>query len=182
MHIYDIRDIWTAIYISVYNFFIVSSILTLIMISVVFNTAEENIPIILIYFYISITILLVQSILIYRSNRRYFIDLSTGLIKFPRSDVENSILEILLLLPYWNLMRTITIPCINIENIYIDTKKQSKTKRKAKYAINIIGTFGSAKLQFIDRQKRDEVRNAIQQCVKEYTGKNIDKKVAEFAS
>ena len=86
-----------------------------------------------------------------------------------------------------------------IENIYIDTKRWSttrkvyngrtasgKTKFKQKtvnhvsYDLNIVGTFGSAKLNFNDRQKRDEVRNALQQTAKKLFGKNIDRKVSEF--
>lgn len=113
--------------------------------------------------------------------------------------MENSIFAIILLFPYWNLMRTMTVNANDIENIYIDTKRwstkhkkysgttakgkskyTSETKRHVRYTINLAGTFGSANLQFLERQKRDEVRNAIQQCVKQHTGKNVDRKVAEF--
>ena len=75
-------------------------------------------------------------------------------------------------------MRTKTVRCQEIENIYIDTKNK---RNKRIFTINITGIFGSANLQFTDRQKRDEVRNAIQQCVKLHTGNNVDRKVAEFA-
>ena len=96
-------------------------------------------------------------------------------------------------------MRTMTIDSSEIENIYMDTKRwttkhkkymgvttggkakyKTKTKNHVRYTINIAGTFGSANLQFLDKQKRDEVRNALQQSVKRYTDKNIDRKVAEF--
>lgn len=154
------------------------------------------------YFYFSIIItpiIFIQSIIIYFANRRYVVDLETGLITFPRSDIENSIMAIILFYPYWNLMRTKTIHAKEIENLYLDTKRwntkhqvysgqtskgtskyRTETKNHIRYTINIVGTFGSANLQFLDRQKRDEVRNAIQQCVKEVSGKNIDRKVSEF--
>ena len=96
-------------------------------------------------------------------------------------------------------MRTITINAIDIENVYLDTKRWStkhqvsngattdgaikyktETKNHILYTINLTGTFGSANLQFLSRQKRDEVRNAIQQSVKLHNGRNIDRKVAEL--
>ena len=55
-----------------------------------------------------------------------------------------------------------------------------EVKNHVRYTLNITGIFGSANLQFLSRQKRDEVRNAIQQCVKQLNNKDIDKKVAEF--
>ena len=156
----------------------------------------ENYPYIL---GIIVFIVFIQSIIIYFANRRYIIDLDSGLITFPRSDIENSVIAILLLYPYWNLMRTITINAIDIENVYLDTKRWStkhqvsngattdgaikyktETKNHILYTINLTGTFGSANLQFLSRQKRDEVRNAIQQSVKLHNGRNIDRKVAEL--
>ena len=128
----------------------------------------------------------------YSKNSSTLIDLSAGVIVFPRSDIENSVLQIILLAPYWNLMRRKTVHALEVENIYIDTKRwtsKSKSfingkkinKKNVRYTLNIAGTFGSANLQFLERQKRDEVRNAIQQCVKKHSGKNIDRKVAEFS-
>lgn len=68
-------------------------------------------------------------------------------------------------------MRTITINVIDIENVYLDTKdglqniklvmvRQLMVGLNIKpvvtailYTINLIGTFGSANLQFLSRQK-----------------------------
>lgn len=77
-------------------------------------------------------------------------------------------------------MRTKTIHSSEIENLYLDTKKLNNSKNHIKYTINITGKFGSANLQFLDRQKRDEVRNAIQQSVKKFTNRNIDRKISEL--
>lgn len=206
MHKYIINDVWMALKLSSKNFFI--WILILWGLLFFFGSATDSTDttaktFISYYFYFSLImtpIITLQSILIYLANRRYIIDLESGLITFPRSDIENSIIAIILLFPYWNLMRTKTIHGNEIENLYLDTKRWStshkvsngtttggktkyktETKKHVRYTINISGTFGSANLQFLDRQKRDEVRNAIQQCVKQHSGKNIDRKVSEFS-
>ena len=206
MHKYEIYDVWMALKLSLKNFFSLILFLFLITIGLFFLAAYNNIKIddsiIEKYTYIMIVaifIIFLQSIIIYFANRKYIIDLDTNLITFPRSDIENSIFAIILLYPYWNLMRTITINASDIENIYLDTQRWStknkistgltadgktkyktETKNHVRYTLNITGFFGSANLQFLSRQKRDEVRNAIQQCVKKNTNKNIDIKVAEF--
>ena len=206
MHKYDIRDVWLGLKIASKNFFIAAPTVWfggIFILSIIMN-AEEYESFFnkfgMQYFLGTVGIIFIQSIIIYLANRRYIVDMETGLITFPRSDMENSILAIILLFPYWNLMRTKIIQSSEIENIYIDTKRwstkyqkyagttstgkskyRSETKKHARYTINIAGTFGSANLQFLDRQKRDEVRNAIQQSVKQYTGKNVDRKVSEFS-
>lgn len=215
MHRYDIRDVWMALKLSAENFFIAMLVIWIGGIFIlpfivgiiegehlinadIKNMILKNENFIMILQALSLVIF-IQSIIIYFTNRKYVIDLEEGIVTFPKSDIENSILEIFLLIPYWNLMQTKTVKCNEVENIYIDTKRWStkhkvytgttttgkskfrtETKRHVRYTINIAGKFGSANLQFLDRQKRDEVRNAIQQCVKECTGKNIDRKVAEF--
>jgi hypothetical protein len=126
-----------------------------------------------------------QSILIYRANSSYEIDLDSGRVTFPRSDIENSILDIIVLKPYWNLVRRMTVNSVEIENLFLDTRRWSTStgggkKKHVLYCLNIVGAFGSASFEFGGRQKRDEVRNAISQVVKKKTNRNIDKKVAEF--
>lgn len=205
MHKYDIRDVWLGLKVASKNFFIAAPVFWFggMLVLSATMTHEDYTDFFnefgVQYFLGTVGIVLIQSVIIYLANRRYVADMKTGLITFPRSDMENSILAIILLLPYWNLMRTKTVQSSEIENIYIDTKRwstrhqeyagttstgkskyRSETKRHARYTINITGTFGSANLQFLDRQKRDEVRNAIQQSVKQHTGKNVDRKVSEF--
>lgn len=144
--------------------------------------------------------LTIQSIWIYVVNSKYKIDFENKSFQFPRSDVENSIFQILIGARYWNLMRKKTVRLAEIENLYIDTKrwetksrkqignyKDGKqrygnvTKKHVRFRLNVTGEFGSVNLSFLERQKRDEVRSALQKAVKEVTGKNIDRKIAEFS-
>jgi energy-coupling factor transporter transmembrane protein EcfT len=204
MHKYVINDISMALKLSLSNFFIliiITGIFFLLGINFLdykgYSNYKDWFKIGTIFF---IILIFIQSIIIYFANRRYIIDLETGLVTFPRSDMENSIIAIILMFPYWNLMRTLNIHAHEIENIYLDTKRwttnyqkttgysttgkpkyKNETTRHIRYTINITGTFGSANLQFLSRQKRDEVRNAIEQCVKIHSNKSIDKKVAEFS-
>lgn len=198
MQKYDIKDIWFSLKLASKNFFILFFIIWFVARPVFLKGVITNDNLFSVCLILT-AIVFFQSIIIYIANRKYVIDLEEGTFKFPRSDMENSIIAIILLFRYWNLMRTKTINCDEIENIYIDTKRwttknktgtgltsigktkyTTTTKNHVLYTINIAGAFGSANLPFSNRQKRDEVRNAIQQCVHYHKGKNIDKKVAEF--
>lgn len=183
MNKYVIKDVWVALKLAFSNFF--GIILLYIILTYLTEKTEMNIYLNK-YFFIFLIILFIQSIIIYFANRKYTIDIETGLITFPRSDIENSIFAILILKPYWNLMRTQTIHCNEVDNMYLDTQRKSyktsdnKTKKKINYNLNIVGIFGSANLLFESKQKRDEVRNAINQVIKHHKNTNIDRKVAEF--
>lgn len=183
MHKYEIKDVWMAIKLAFGNFF--GIFVFYIIIAIFFN--ETGIDLLMLtYLPIFLILVLIQSIIIYFANRKYVVDMESGLITFPRSDIENSILAILILQPYWNLMRTKTIHSKDVDNMYLDTQRNTvktsnkKTKKEIRYNLNIVGKFGSANLQFLSRQKRDEVRNAINQSIKHHNKTNIDKKVAEF--
>lgn len=188
--VYDIRDVWMALKLAGYNL-LCTSIIWLIT-CFLFNLLQ--------WFIYGFVLLLVQSVLIYFANRRYLINLETQSFSFPRSDMENSIVAILTLQPYWNLIRRKTVPLADIENIYLDTQRwtsvkkmsngndakgrskiKNETKRHVKYCLNISGIFGSVNLSFLSRQKRDEVRNALEQGIKLVCGKRVDSKVAEFS-
>ena len=187
MHDYDIRDVWAALKLASKNF----TVLVLIAAGLVLYYEPRQSYVIALFGLIA-----VQSMVIYSSNRGYFINNQAGTFTFPRSDVENSIIEIILVAPYWNLMRTMTVQLSEIENLYTDTKKwktshQAPTPGRKRsrtvtvshtlYTLNVTGSFGSANLELGSRQKRDEVRNAIQQSVKNHTGRNVDRKVSEFS-
>lgn len=188
--VYDIRDVWMALKLAGYNLLWTSIIWSITCF--LLNLWQ--------WFTHGLVLLLIQSVLIYFANRRYLINLETQSFSFPRSDMENSIVAIITLQPYWNLMRRESVLLTDIENIYLDTqrwtsvKKMSngndakgrpKTKneitRHVKYCLNISGIFGSANLSFLSRQKRDEVRNALEQGIKLVCGKRVDSKVAEFS-
>ena len=124
MYKYEIYDVWMALKLSLKNFFSLILFLSLITVGLFFLATYNNIKIdditIEKYTYvmiIAIFIIFLQSIIIYFANRKYIIDLDTNLITFPRSDIENSILAIVFLYSYWNLMRTITINSNEIENM-----------------------------------------------------------------
>ena len=124
MHKYEIYDVWMALKLSLKNFFSLILFLSLITVGLFFLATYNNRKIdditIEKYTYvmiIAIFIIFLQSIIIYFANRKYIIDLDTNLITFPRSDIENSILAIVFLYSYWNLMRTITINSNEIENM-----------------------------------------------------------------
>lgn len=183
MHKYVIKDVWVALKLAFTTY------ISMCMVYVILTYFTEGTKLHIYlnkYFLIFLIVALIQCILIYFANRKYVIDVETGFVTFPRSDIENSILDIIIFKPFWNLMRTRTIHCNEIENIYLDTQRKThktsknKTERKIEYNLNIVGTFGSANLLFYSRQKRDEVRNAINQVIKHHKKINIDKKVAEF--
>lgn len=211
MHKYIISDVWMALKMSFLNFLALIFLFWGIVIFLFVQGVSEEplldardfwttaytfaVPIAIGI----VPIAFIQSIFIYFANRRYVVDMETGEITFPRTDIENTILDILLLRPYWNQMRTKTINAAEIENIYLDTKRWStkhkvpdgskadgstkyhtETKNHVRYNLNVTGIFGSAKFEFLDRQKRDEIRNAIQQCVKQHSNINVDRKVSEF--
>jgi hypothetical protein len=96
-------------------------------------------------------------------------------------------------------MRRRTVKISSIENIYLDTQRWTESKdvvsgsyssgktkfRKVKkkhvlFNINVTGEFGSANFKFVNRQKRDELRNALEQAVKKIKGAVVDKKVSEL--
>lgn len=132
--------------------------------------------------------IVLKLLLVYWANKKYVIDHENKTFTFPRTDMENSIIAIILFFPYFNMMRRKTISFSEIDNFYLDTKrwstdgvgKGSKKKKHVRYNLNVVGSFGSANLEFLSRQKRDEVRNGIARAVKEVTNKNVDSKVAEF--
>lgn len=187
MKVYKIYDVWMALRKSGTNLLILSAVA--VFICYLFDLLQV-LPMILVLIFI-------QSVIIYRANHLYKVDQVNQTFAFPASDLENSILAIILLQPYWNLMRRKTVLLAEIENLYLDTQRWStkqqvvtgttakgktkfkqSTKKHVRYCINVAGTFGSANLDFLSRQKRDEVRNALQQSVK---NTSIDSKVSELA-
>ena len=201
-----VRDVWHALLLAAKNFAYVGVLFAVGLFLLigqydedasdaeVFNTAIDTV------LFTLPGLLLIQSIVIYRANSKYEINVENNSFIFPRSDIENSIFQILIGARYWNLMRTKSVALSEIDNIYIDTKRwQTKTRtrvgsykdgrakhgtvtrKNVRFRINVTGSFGGANLSFLHRQKRDEVRSALQAAVSETTGKKIDRKVSEFS-
>lgn len=184
---YQIFDVWMAIRLAAANFVLGS--LTVVIFFMIMGLQN--------YSLFGIVLVLLQSIFIYRANYLYLIDGTQQAFTFPSSDIENSILDILSLRPYWSLIRRKTVPLSAVENIYLDTQRwtsekniaigntvkgktkfKKSTKKHVRYCLNVAGSFGSANLKFLSRQKRDEVRNALQQSIQ---NRKVDAKVAELA-
>lgn len=179
MRDYRVIDIWRAVKLSLKNLLYGFGAL-FVTISFLSTDDLQASPALSIVFVVLLAFIPVSTILIFLANRSFHVDNKKEVFVFPASDVENSILAILVLLPYWNLMRRRKIQLSQIENVYLNTERGNK-KENGRYNLNIAGAFGSAKLVFGNRQKRDELRNALQVSVKQSSGKNIDRKLAEFA-
>lgn len=181
-------DVWAALRLALFNV-ILMSLISIFIYSFVYTALDElNISprvsaflmlMSALFILFSVTI---GSILIYRANSRYMIDLENDAFTFPASDLENSILQIIIFAPLWNLYRRKTVALTSIQNIYLDTLPNTKKYNgKPRYRINITGDFGSARLDFLSRQKRNEVRSALSLAVKKASGRKIDRKIAEFS-
>jgi hypothetical protein len=190
LKLYVIWDVWTAIRLASLNFFWAGLVWAIVCFAL--NLWG--------WFIIGMSLIFAQSILIYFANRLYVVDVKRMVFNFPRSDLENSILAIITLRPYWNLMFRKTVQLTEVENIYLDTKRwttvramsngndaqgrpkiKKESKKHIRYCLNIAGAFGSANLSFLSRQKRDEVRNALEQSIKQLSGRPVDLKVAELS-
>lgn len=185
MKSYKIKDVWMALELAkkvfVYEFIAVIAVICL------FGSRMSDILIYALFGAALFGALILHTIIVYVVNSSY--EINEEHFTFPRSDIENSIFAIILLIPYWNLARKMRVRTDEIENLYIDSHKRApfsiskgkKQKAITYYGINVTGSFGSAHLIFKSRQKRDETRNAIAQCVRKATGARVDKKVAEFS-
>lgn len=146
-----INDIWPALGLAFKNFFY--AVLISLIVSYIFFS---------IYLFIFLVIIfLVQSIRIYLINSKYEIDIEKKEFIFPRADIENSIIEIILLARYWNLMRKKAIKLADIEKTHISSY------RGQWYFLIVTGQFGSFQLEFLSKQKRDEVKSALDKYSKE---------------
>lgn len=132
MKIYQVYDVWMALRKSATNLLILSIIASFICYLFDFL---QILPVFLLA-------ILGQSIIIYRANHLYKIDQVTQTFTFPASDLENSILAIVLMQPYWNLMRRKSVQLSTIENLYLDTQRWS-TKQQV-----VIGTTVKGKTKF----------------------------------
>ena len=164
---YVIKDIYAGLGLAKGNLFLlwfisfVVSMIFLLIMKIPFKT-------VCIYDTIFNVVILLQSILIYLCNSSYKIN-KDGYVTFPKSDIENSIFQIIICAPYWNLMRTRTVHISEIENIYLTGAGSNN--------LDVAGTFGSVRFEFSDKQKRNEVRNALARAAKTFSNINLDNSV-----
>lgn len=167
--VYNIKDVWFGLKLSFSNFFtlfFINSGLTILA----FLIFKINILFVMIYLIISTIIFFIQSVIIYFKNSRYFINVDKNEVVFPKSDIENSVLEILVFAPYWNLMRSKIVQISDIQNIYINAEDEAIN-------LDVTGTFGSCRFIFSTKQKRNEVRNALVNSVEIVTSRSVDTSV-----
>ena len=84
---------------------------------------------------------------------------------FPRSDMANSIIGVLLLSQFWGILFRREVLLSSVEDIYIESSRKGPGG-KFEHKANLVGSFGSANFTFSQKQKRDELRNAVRQALK----------------
>jgi hypothetical protein len=84
------------------------------------------------------------------------IDADNAELSFPATDVENSVLDILILKRFFNNARRETVRLASVESVMNETRA-----RRGHYAVNVSGSFGSRQFTFDSKQKRDEFRAAL---------------------
>ena len=164
---YIIKDVYSGLEIAKGNFVLLwfIGIIVSMIYLIILKEDYKTICLQLSVFNIAIFI---QSLIMYRCNSFYRID-KEGFVTFPRTDVENTIFQIVILASYWNLMRTRTVHISEIENVYL-------TGANSNY-LDVAGTFGSSRFEFSNKQKRNEVRNALTRAAKTFTNINLDNSV-----
>ena len=151
-----------------------------------------------IYFWFAATLFIIFLALVWISYRKGIVlDPANDRISFPASDVEISLIQILLLMRFFKLARRETLLLSEIESVTNETRRYratsasiadfTKNKKagpgssavKTRFAVNLVGVFGSRQLTFASKQKRDEFRSHLQWALREIgsrisTDRNID--------
>jgi signal transduction histidine kinase len=130
--------------------------------------------------YVFIGLLIIFSKFTFNMWQSYYkgieIDFETKTFSFPKSDVENSIIDIITLKQFRDLQKREVLNLLDIEALNNETKRWSTkskdsngktvTTQHVQYLLNISGEFGSRQLKFSSKQKRDECRAMMNSAVK----------------
>jgi hypothetical protein len=156
-----IKDIWLTLKITMKTF--MGLIFPNLIISFLLTMIIQNNNVFIISFISFFLVSLIFTIKVYISyNKGYVIDTINKTFTFPASDVENSILDIILFKTFFNLIKRKTIKFEDILSMNNETMKRTNNKNKSvKWLLNISGHFGSQQLEFDSKQKRDECRSAL---------------------
>ena len=112
-------------------------------------------------------------------SKGYIIDIENNKFSFPANDVENSILEIMKLKPFFNMAKREELLITDIIALNNETQRwttkssDGKTQKHIKYLLNISGKFGSRQLEFSSKQKRDECRTLLSYAKKKLGSKFV---------
>jgi hypothetical protein len=108
-------------------------------------------------------------------------DFKEETLVFPASDIENSFYEIVTFKSFFDLGKVEKLNFKDIEGFTNETRRSVSSANRlneGKFSVNIVGSFGSRKLVFNSKQKRDEFRNLITRALKINSGiltdSNID--------
>jgi hypothetical protein len=112
--------------------------------------------------------LIVLSYRAFQVNKKMII--KSGKVFFPASDVENSLMAIVTLLPLRGLFYHKELPLANI----LEVKKDGYGSEKRGYPLNIIDIEHSNNLVFTSRQKRDEFHTKLSFVLKQRTNDSAD--------
>lgn len=124
--------------------------------------------------YIPILVVIIQFFVIFFSVWRahypsVIFDMGkVGLISFCAQDVENSVLDYILFRKTrnsWKRRTLLVSDVYRVDNEVFQTRGKNKVKF---YSINISGKFGSQKIVFSNKQKRDECRALFSLAIKKY--------------
>lgn len=124
--------------------------------------------------YVSILAVIVQFFVIFFSVWRahhpsVIFDMGkVGLINFCAQDVENSVLDYILFRRTRNSWKRRTLLVSDIYRVDNEVYQTRGKNRVKFYSINISGKFGSQKIVFSNKQKRDECRALFSVAIKKY--------------
>jgi hypothetical protein len=104
----------------------------------------------------------------YNVNKKFTIE--EGHVIFPASDVENSIIDMLILKPVWGIFYNKSIPFESI----VEVKKDGFGSKEREFPLTIIDTSYSNSLIFSSRQKRDEFHTKLSTIMKTKTNDYAD--------
>lgn len=187
--IYIIKDVWLmlATLRSLTFFLILIYIVLLFSVTLIQINNEqlvEHLRIISIIYGTAVLMYLIQVFIVF--NKGYVIDLKKEEFRFPATDVENSLIDILTFKKYFDYARIKKIALKDISDIYMDRQTEkiysitTNKTTKTIFTINIVGFHGSNNLNFSSRQKRDEVRGLLVQAAKKVKVGIKDRKTAEL--
>ena len=179
------RDVWLALEV-VFSFIVfllfISFVGNIIIYFLILDNEMKSLKLgsFIYTLYIFIGLLIVFSKFIINMWSSYYkgieVDLETKTFSFPKSDIENSILDIITLKAFRDMSKRDSLNLVDIEALNNETKRwstkhkdsngKSVTKKHVQYLLNISGEFGSRQLIFSAKQKRDECRAMLNSAVK----------------
>lgn len=112
------------------------------------------------------------------------LDEKNDILSIQGSELDNGLLDVLTFKEVRNKMIREHLKLSEVEGVFSETIRwttktkdsdnRTKTKKHVQFSLNITGPFGSRKLNFSQKQKRDEARSAILTCSKNVKASPIE--------